>query len=93
MKTSSPTPDTRHPTLIFSTLAKMAFKMALASAISLVIAEWLQWEYPFYAVIAAIIVMSSTHGSTLELGIQRMIGTMEEVARKLQRMANLGCRG
>jgi hypothetical protein len=57
-------------------LAKMALKMALASAISLVIAQWLQWEYPFYAVIAAIIVMSSTHGSTLTLGIQRLIGTV-----------------
>ncbi|MEC4818609.1 MAG: aromatic acid exporter family protein, partial [Scytonema sp. PMC 1069.18] len=48
---------------------------AIASALSLVTAEWLQWEYPFYAIIAAIIVMSSTHGSTIELGIQRMIGT------------------
>jgi hypothetical protein len=53
----------------------MAFKIAIASAISLVIAQGLQWEYPFYAVIAAIIVMSSTHGSTLKLGIQRLIGT------------------
>ncbi|MBH8565431.1 FUSC family protein [Nostoc sp. CENA67] len=56
-------------------LGKMALKMAIASAISLIIAQWLQWEYPFYAVIAAIIVMSSTHGSTLKLGIQRLIGT------------------
>lgn len=56
-------------------LAKMALKMALASAMSLVIAQWLQWEYPYYSVIAAIIVMSSTHGSTLTLGIQRLIGT------------------
>ncbi|MBD2681311.1 aromatic acid exporter family protein [Nostoc sp. FACHB-857] len=56
-------------------LSKMAFKMAIASAISLIIAQGLRWEYPFYAVIAAIIVMSSTHGSTLKLGIQRLIGT------------------
>ncbi|MBD2503314.1 FUSC family protein [Anabaena azotica] len=56
-------------------LGKMAFKMAIASAISLIIAQGLRWEYPFYAVIAAIIVMSSTHGSTLKLGIQRLIGT------------------
>ncbi|MBW4597079.1 MAG: FUSC family protein [Brasilonema angustatum HA4187-MV1] len=56
-------------------LAKMALKMAIASVISLVIAQCLRWEYPFYAVIAAIIVMSSTHGSTLTLGIQRLIGT------------------
>jgi uncharacterized membrane protein YgaE (UPF0421/DUF939 family) len=56
-------------------LGKMALKIAIASAISLIIAQGLQWEYPFYAVIAAIIVMSSTHGSTLKLGIQRLIGT------------------
>lgn len=54
----------------------MAIKIAVASAISLVLAQWLRWDYPFYAVIAAIIVMSSTHGSTLTLGIQRIIGTV-----------------
>lgn len=54
---------------------KMACKIALASAISLILAQRLQWDYPFYAVIAAIIVMSSTQGSTLKLGIQRLIGT------------------
>ncbi|WP_341529489.1 aromatic acid exporter family protein [Nostoc sp. UHCC 0302] len=57
-------------------LAKMALKMAVASVISLVIAQGLRWNYPLYAAIAAIIVMSSTHGSTLSLGIQRMIGTV-----------------
>jgi uncharacterized membrane protein YccC len=57
-------------------LAKMAFKMAIASAISQEIARALCWEYPFYAAIAAIIIMSSTHGSTLKLGIQRIIGTV-----------------
>ncbi|MEH2378714.1 MAG: aromatic acid exporter family protein [Nostoc sp.] len=57
-------------------LAKMAFKMAIASAISFEVAQALRWQYPFYAAIAAIIVMSSTHGSTLLLGIQRIIGTV-----------------
>ncbi|WP_392532557.1 aromatic acid exporter family protein [Nostoc sp. C117] len=56
-------------------LGKMALKIAIASVISFLIAQGLQWEYPFYAVIAAIIVMSSTHGSTLKLSIQRLIGT------------------
>ncbi|WP_238360541.1 FUSC family protein [Iningainema tapete] len=55
---------------------KMALKMAVASAISYVIAQRLHWEYPFYAVIAAIIVMSSTHGSTLKQGVQRIIGSI-----------------
>ncbi|GAA6615980.1 FUSC family protein [Scytonema sp. NUACC26] len=56
-------------------LAKMALKMAIASVLAFAIAKWWHWEYPFYAVIAAIIVMSSTHGSTLLLGFQRLIGT------------------
>ena len=72
LKTWAATPDGISTIL----LAKMAFKMAIASAISLEIAQALRWEYPFYAVIAAIIVMSSTHGSTLLLGIQRIIGTV-----------------
>ncbi|QLE55275.1 aromatic acid exporter family protein [Nostoc sp. TCL26-01] len=55
---------------------KMAFKMGVAAALALVIAQKLQWEYPFYAVIAAIIVMSSTHGSTFKQGVQRLIGTV-----------------
>ncbi|AFY31867.1 aromatic acid exporter family protein [Calothrix sp. PCC 7507] len=56
-------------------LGKMALKTAIASAISFAIAQALRSEYPFYAVIAAIIVMASTHGSTLKLGMQRLIGT------------------
>lgn len=54
----------------------MALKIAVAATISGVIAQWLQWEYPFYAVIAAIIVMGSTSGSTLSLSIGRIIGTI-----------------
>ncbi len=56
--------------------AKLAFKTAVAATIAFVVAQLLHLEYPFYAVIAAIIVMSSTSGSTLKLGIQRIIGTV-----------------
>ncbi|ARV61066.1 hypothetical protein BZZ01_22780 [Nostocales cyanobacterium HT-58-2] len=55
--------------------AKMSLKMAIAAVISLLVAQWLQMKYPVYVVIAAIIVMSSTQGSTLILGSQRLIGT------------------
>jgi len=72
LKTWAATPDGISMILV----AKMAFKMAIASAISREIAQALRWEYPFYAAIAAIIVMSSTSGSTLLLGIQRIIGTV-----------------
>ncbi len=54
-------------------IGKMALKIAVAATISFIIAQALRGEYPFYAVIAAIIVMGSTAGSTLNLGIQRLI--------------------
>ena len=56
-------------------LGKSALKMAVAAAITFLITQQLHWDYPFYAVIASIIVMTTTYGSTLTLGIQRVIGT------------------
>ena len=56
-------------------LGRMALKTAIAAAMADVMAQALHWEYPFYAVIAAIIVMGSTAGSTLTLSLQRLIGT------------------
>ena len=56
-------------------LGKMALKTAIAASLAYIIAQALHWEYPFYAVIAAIIVMGSTAGSTLTLSVQRLIGT------------------
>lgn len=56
-------------------LGRMALKTAIAAALAFVTAQTLHWEYPFYAVIAAIIVMGSTAGSTLTLSMQRLIGT------------------
>ena len=57
-------------------LGKTALKAATAATLAYVMAESLRWEYPFYAVIAAIIVMGSTSGSTWSLSIQRIIGTV-----------------
>ena len=56
-------------------LGRMALKTAIAAALAFVMAQALHWEYPFYAVIAAIIVMGSTAGSTVTLSVQRLIGT------------------
>ncbi|MBW4473218.1 MAG: FUSC family protein [Stenomitos rutilans HA7619-LM2] len=53
----------------------MALKTAIAAALAYILAQMLHWEYPFYAVIAAIIVMGSTAGSTVTLSVQRLIGT------------------
>jgi uncharacterized membrane protein YgaE (UPF0421/DUF939 family) len=62
--------------ILVISLAKTAFRLAIASAISYALAAWWNWEYPFYAVIAAIIVMGSTVGSTRQSGINRLIGTV-----------------
>lgn len=50
-------------------------KTAIAAALAYLAAQILHWEYPFYAVIAAVIVMGSTAGSTVTLSMQRLIGT------------------
>jgi uncharacterized membrane protein YccC len=55
---------------------KLATKTTVAAVLSLIIAEVLHWEYPFYAVIAAIIVMGLTSGSTFKLSLQRINGTL-----------------
>jgi Aromatic acid exporter family member 1 len=57
-------------------LGKTALKVATAATLAYVMAESLRWEYPFYAVIAAIIVTGSTSGSTWSLSIQRIVGTV-----------------
>jgi uncharacterized membrane protein YccC len=57
-------------------LAKMAFKTAVAAAIAFFLSRIFHWEYPFYAVIAAIIVMGSTPGNTFNSIVQRLIGTI-----------------
>lgn len=54
---------------------QLAFKAGIAASLAMISAQLLQWEYPLYAVIGAIIVMGSTAGSTWSAGIQRLLGT------------------
>jgi len=56
--------------------AKAALKMSVAATTSYLIAERLNWQFPFYAVIAAIIVMGTTSGNTFNQGVQRVFGTI-----------------
>ena len=58
------------------TLGKYALKMGLAATFSSVIAEKLHLKYPIYALIAPIIVMGTTRGSTWTAGINRIKGTI-----------------
>jgi uncharacterized membrane protein YgaE (UPF0421/DUF939 family) len=55
---------------------KSAFKMALAAALTYLIVGQLHLNFPFYAVIGSIIVLSETGTLTLKLGFQRAIGTV-----------------
>jgi len=56
--------------------SKLAIKTGIAASLALIVAEFLHWQHPFYAVIAAIIVMGSTAGSTWRAGVQRLLGTV-----------------
>lgn len=58
------------------TQGKYAIKMGLAATLSVVIAEWLHLQYPIYALIAPIIIMGTTRGTTWDAGINRFKGTI-----------------
>lgn len=52
----------------------MALKMAIAATVACAIAQVWHLEYPFYAVIAAILVIGPTTGNTFNQGVQRVLG-------------------
>ncbi len=58
------------------TLGKYALKMGLAATLAAVVAERLHLKYPIYAMIAPIIIMGTTRGSTWVAGINRIKGTI-----------------
>ncbi|AVX21123.1 Aromatic acid exporter family member 1 [Carboxydocella sporoproducens DSM 16521] len=57
-------------------IGKRIIKTAIAAALTMVIARIFHLDYPFYAVIAVIVVMQSTLGSSLDAGINRLLGTV-----------------
>lgn len=58
------------------TLGKHAIKLGLAATLAAVAAERLHLKYPIYALIAPIIIMGTTRGSTWSAGISRIKGTI-----------------
>jgi len=54
---------------------KYAFKIAIAAAFSLILAQQSRLEYPIYAVLAAVMVMGVTYKNTYIFGRNRMIST------------------
>ncbi|MBO3457855.1 FUSC family protein [Aetokthonos hydrillicola Thurmond2011] len=58
------------------TLSKYAIKMGMAATLAAVIAQKLHLRYPIYAMIAPIIIMGTTRGSTWSAGISRIKGTI-----------------
>ncbi|MFZ5626587.1 MAG: FUSC family protein, partial [Bacillota bacterium] len=57
-------------------IGKRIIKTAIAAALTMVVARIFHLDYPFYAVIAVIVVMQSTLGSSLDAGINRLLGTV-----------------
>ncbi|RCJ30031.1 hypothetical protein A6770_21295 [Nostoc minutum NIES-26] len=60
-------------------IEKLNKRLAIASAISLVITQGLQWEYLLSVVVTASIAISSIQGGRLKLGIQRLTGTVDNL--------------
>jgi uncharacterized membrane protein YgaE (UPF0421/DUF939 family) len=55
---------------------QLALRAAAAAGISLEIAQFFRFDYPIYALIAAVIVTDVSHAKTTQLGLQRIINTV-----------------
>jgi uncharacterized membrane protein YgaE (UPF0421/DUF939 family) len=54
----------------------MSLRAAVAAASSVAIAQWLQLEFPMYAMISAVVVTDLKPSETWKLGLPRLVGSM-----------------
>jgi len=55
---------------------QLALRAATAAGLSIAIAQFLEFEHPIYAFIAAVIVTDLTPSQTRQLGLRRMVATV-----------------
>lgn len=69
-----------HPSIVDLPPLRLSIRAALSAGLVVAIAEFLQLQYPLYALISAVIVTDLSPSKTRQLGIQRLAGSVLEAA-------------
>ena len=59
-----------------TTALQLSLRAAVSAGLAVAIAQFLQLQYPLYALLAAVIVMDLSPSKTLQLAVQRLAGTL-----------------